>query len=199
MSFGYVLRRFAKAEEGAAAIEFAVVATMFFTLMMGAIEFGMYMMTQVAIESAVTQAGRLASVGVTNGMPDRVTAVRTLINQKMVGVRNPILATIDAAPVEGSTGGTAASDYCLFGANSLPVATPTCPPGNQFIDNNGNGVYDYVNTSAMSVGEPGQLIEVRVTYPWQVIFPILGKFFGNNGVVLITSSTVVKNEMFPTD
>jgi hypothetical protein len=40
------------------------------------------------------------------------------------------------------------------------------------------------------------MIEVRVTYLWRVMFPMFRSQFGTNGVLTVTSSTVVKNEPF---
>jgi hypothetical protein len=49
---------------------------------------------------------------------------------------------------------------------------------------------------AGSIGGAGDLVEIRVTYLWKVFFPIFQSSFGTNGVLTISSSTVVKNEPF---
>jgi len=35
-----------------------------------------------------------------------------------------------------------------------------------------------------------------ITYPWQMITPILGDFIGDNGAYIIQSTAVVKNEPY---
>jgi hypothetical protein len=45
------------------------------------------------------------------------------------------------------------------------------------------------------VGTSSDLVEIRVSYVWQVMFPLMKPFF-NNGVAVLSSSTVVKNEPF---
>ena len=184
---------------GATAVEFAVVATMFFTLFMGVIEYGLFMMTQVAIEGAVTQAGRAGSISTLGGL-DRVTAVQNLVEEKTHGLINAGSVAVTTGVVETANGASgsgagAAPDICEpAGADPFPCSpTRPCPPGTPFIP---GGAPDAVCTgpASTSVGGPGDIVEIRVSYPWKVLFPILGQFFGNHGVVIIQSTTVVKNE-----
>ncbi len=183
--------KFKRDENGATAVEFAIVSTVFFMMMMGIVEYGLFTMSQVAIESAVTQAGRSAAIGSTTA-PDRALQVSALIQQKTGGLINASSVSVTAAKV--SDGGTLTPDLCMNGPNGT-ATTGNCPPGTQFVEV--NGMMGYQGNATMnntSLGAPGDLIEVRASYPWHVLFPILGQFFGTNGVVLITSSTVVKNE-----
>jgi Flp pilus assembly protein TadG len=183
-------KTFIRNETGATAVEFAVVSGIFFTLMMGIIEFGMFTMTQVALESAVTQAGRATAIGMVAPGSDRVTTVKNLIMAKTSGLMNAGAVTITAAPV--SSGGTTAPDLCL--PPGQPPSSGACPAGTPFQEV--NGINGYQGNGTTTLGAAGDLVEVRVNYPWRVLFPILGQFFGANGVVLISSTTVVKNEPF---
>lgn len=190
---------FLRDTQGATIVEFAVVAPIFFLLMMAIIEFGLYMMTSVALESAVGQAGRVASLGA--GSTDVATQVENTIKKKTAGLPRANSIIIEANVVNANTtGGTVKPDLCLpHGPSGAPSSGP-CPVGIPFIDNNGNGTYD--DSGKVSLGQPGQLVEIRASYPWRVYFPILNQFFvakdsqGNNvkGISMITATTVVKNE-----
>jgi Flp pilus assembly pilin Flp len=188
--------RFLRDDSGATAIEFSIVAGMFFLLMLGVIEFGLFMMTQVAIESATTQAGRATAIGVATG-GDRVAAVTSLIRQRTAGLINRDAIIISASTV--ATGGATVPDFCLHENGAPADSPPTCPPwvvdGQvHYFENGNNNVYNGPGTTTL--GNAGDLVEVRVSYPWRVLIPFLGEFFGDHGVVLITSSTVVRNEPF---
>ena len=181
---------------GATAIEFSIVAVVFFMLFMGIVEYGLFMMTQVAIESAVTQAGRAGSVAA-DGV-DRTIVVRDAITAKTAGLIDAALVTITDGVVlsDGSGGAPPAPDICLAPSGSYPCIPPrTCPLGTPWISGGDPSHHTCTgSTTANSAGGPGDLVEIRATYPWHVLFPILSQFFGTNGVVLIQSTTVVKNE-----
>lgn len=187
-------RRFLRDERGATAIEFAVISGVFLMLMMGVIEYGLYMMTQVAVESAVTQASRAGAI-LPGTAPDRATAVQQFIRDRTAGLPRASSITMAAAVVSGSTGGTREPDICFEnGYNGNPTSPDVCPTGAPYIEI--NGINGYQGAGGTTVGAGGDLVEIRVNYPWRVYFPIFNQFFGNNGVVLISAMTVVRNEPF---
>ena len=57
------IRRLRKNERGAAMIEFALIAIMFFTLLFGIIEFGWIFNGYITLEAAAKEGARLAVVG----------------------------------------------------------------------------------------------------------------------------------------
>ncbi|MDX2095768.1 MAG: TadE/TadG family type IV pilus assembly protein [Alphaproteobacteria bacterium] len=191
------MRRWMRDTAGATAIEFAVVSGVFFMLMFGIIEYGMIMLTKVAIESATQQVGRSASIGNNvAGCANPVCSIKKIIADKTVGLVNPKSVIVTATVVSGATTGTPPTpDMCLAdAANPFPA---TCPPGAPFQNNNGVAGYQLsAGLTAGSIGGAGDLVEIRVTYLWRVLFPLFRSQFGRNGVLTITSSTVVKNEPF---
>ncbi|MFZ4541199.1 MAG: TadE/TadG family type IV pilus assembly protein [Rickettsiales bacterium] len=188
------LIRFKCNREGAAAVEFALVAGAFFILMMGVIEYGMIMFTKVAIESATMQVARTAGIGTTSSGCDRVCTIKNTIATKTMGLVSPQSVIVTSRVVSGSTTATPPTpDICLLSStNPFPA---TCPGAWQ----NNDGVVGYqqnTGVTAASIGTSGRLVEIRVTYLWRVLFPMFRSYFGTNGVYTITSSTVVKNEPF---
>lgn len=189
-----IFARFRRDQEGATIIEFALVATIFFTLMLGVIEYGMIMFTKVAIESATQQSGRTAAIGTGNNNKacDRVCVIRNMVSDKTMGLVSPESVFVTATVVSGSSNAPTVPDICLDDAsNPYP---PTCK-----VYENNNGASGYQQQGAInnaSVGKAGGLVEIRVTYLWRVLFPLFRSYFGNNGVLTITSTTVVKNEPF---
>lgn len=181
---------------GAAAIEFAAVALPFFLLLYAIIEYGLILYTQVVIESSTEQVARAASLGkgvvINPGICSREEYVRQEVQRRTVGLINSAQVTVTASPVvQGGVPASSNADICM---GNPPTIGGPCP-GGIYEDVNRNGRYDGA-VAGVALGQPGQLIEIRVSYPWKVQVPYFGKFFGNNGVLLISSSTVLRNEPF---
>src|SRR6185369_2342961 len=62
------IQRLRSRDEGSATMEFALVATMMFTVMFGCFEFAGLMYGQITLQNAVREAGRYAMTG--NHLPD---------------------------------------------------------------------------------------------------------------------------------
>ncbi len=61
-------KRLSSRDDGSATMEFALVATMLFTVMLGCFEFACLMYGQITLQNAVREAGRYAMTG--NHLPD---------------------------------------------------------------------------------------------------------------------------------
>ena len=189
------IKQFFRDRVGATAVEFAIVSVPFFILFLGVIEFGLFMVTKVALESAVTQAGRSNAITLQTGQ-SKVDAIKQKVADKTSALLNA--NEIIFAENTIAKGGTLAPDICYeHGINNPPAAPPGPPTCNcatcQYIDGNGKPGYQQ-GTLDNDGGNSGELVELRVSYPWHVLFPILGDYLGNNGVILMSSSIVVRNE-----
>ncbi len=191
MSQKSLFRRIKHENSGATAVEFAIVAVPFFMLLLGIIEYGMYMMTKVALESIVAQAGREASVTTGTAACDRVCTVRHYIEEKGSGLINYTSIQITSSNLSTGTGASTPAEFCMIPGPPHPCDGSPCTA--IMNDVNGNGICD-TGSGSFSVGGPGDLIELRVTYPWSVLNPFMKPFFGPAGAVVISSTTVVKNE-----
>ncbi len=195
-------------EEGASIIEFALVAPIFFFLIFLITELGLLVFTQIALESATMQVSRSASIGGSSGGCDRACTIKALVQQKTLGLINSQNVVVEMNTLAAGGVSTAAQpEYCLTAGQVVtPNADGTCPGGGVCInDANNNGKCD--SAAAMSVGNAGDLVEIRVSYPWKMMIPFLdsvtfgqqgrsGTLYGANGVVTLSSSTVIKNEPF---
>lgn len=191
-----ITRQFRQDQSGATIIEFAVIAPVFFFLMFIIIELGLMLFSQVALESATMQVSRSASVCNSggNGGGDCASLVRQLVQQRTRGLINSENITVSANTL--ANGGAArAPELCLTNPPSSP---PVCP--DRYEDRNGNGRYDGPGT--VSTGNAGDLVEIRVSYPWRMLIPGIerlivdsGKLYGNDdNVLMLSASTIIKNE-----
>lgn len=198
-------------QEGATIIEFALVAPIFFFLIFLMTELGLLVFTQVALESAMMQVSRSAAIGASSSGCDRVCTIQNLVQQKTLGLINSSNVSVQVNTL--AAGGTTEPDTCIdsSGNPQVPIGVTAsggciCPGGGTiWLDNNNNGHCDL--PASLSVGNAGDLVEIRVSYPWKLMIPFLdtvtfgnqghtGSLYGNNGIVVLSSSTVVKNEPF---
>ncbi len=67
--------------------------------------------------------------------------------------------------------------------------------GDPYTDVNGNGQWDS-DMGTIGLGGPGDIVVYTASYPWPIYTPLIQQFFGNNGTVAISASSVVKNEPY---
>lgn len=183
--------RLRRAQDGASAIEFAIVGPVFIFLIYSIIELGMIMFAASVIESATSLTTRTARVGNDGGTGDLVSYIREQIREKSMGLMDAdkILITTDLVTSYGSL---PKPERCLV---TPPPPVGTCPPGAPFEDANSNGVYDGT-MPALSLGGPNDIIRLRTYYPAPILSPLTGVFMSENGEFVISSTTMVRNEPF---
>ena len=183
--FGRQLRRFARNNEGAAALEFALVLPPLCLILVGMFEMAMLMFTQASMEGALREAARF---GMTGSVPD--PAAR----------QTQILAIIQKDTFNMLTSPTI-SFLIYNGFNNVGTPEP-------WVDSNGNGKWDSgesytdVNSNAKwdadqgktGVGASAQIVQYTVQYDWHVITPFMAPIFGNGGKVHLKASVVMRNE-----
>lgn len=186
--------------DGSAVIEFALVAPLFFLLVFAMLEFGLFMYSKIIIENIALEITRTASIGtpsggVCNGVPDRVAYIKCLVKSKSSVLINGDQTQVQITKVADAD--TLVPDIC-FDTNPPSSEPATCKVYQEV-----NNKPDYQGAQASNLGNAGDIIEARISYPWSVQMPLIGQFFqrtdsqGNQrNVVMITASTVIKNEPF---
>lgn len=199
------LTRFLADERGAHAVEFALIAFPLFLLVMGIIEFGLLMFTQMAVESALTNVARTTTIGNTGGYPDRVSYIEAELRRQTEGLIHGEDIIISSSVVDTAPSSYVEPELCL---SNPPRLGPSCPAGTPFVDSNNNGVYDG-GTLSSNYGGGGNLVQINVALPWSFFTPIIGQFFTPehvvgqpapgqelDGVYVIRASALVVNEPF---
>jgi Flp pilus assembly protein TadG len=166
-------RRFARGSEGAAAVEFALVAAPFLALFIATIQTMLVFFAQRQLDEVVSQASRVIQTGQaqTSGLTQsqfadwvcQKTAIFFTCGNFMINVRS----------------------YSTF--SSATSATPTLT-----FDANGN----VTNSWNYQLGSPGDIVVVQVMYQWPVMLGPLGFNVSNlaNGNRLLVSSNIFKRE-----
>jgi Flp pilus assembly protein TadG len=149
------VRRFAHREDGAAAIEFGMVAAPFLALMFAIMETALVFFAGQTLETAVADSARLIMTGQAQSQSFDAAQFKTSVCSKVGGLFN----CAGGLYVDVKT-------YSSFGSvdNSSPV------------DANGNlktGSFGY------TPGGPGDIVVVRLMYQWPVYASLLGFNLGN--------------------
>jgi len=180
------LARLHRREDGAAAVEFAVLLPAMLVLLAGTIETAHYLMVQTTLEGAVSRAARENAVALTVDEETRDIAMRARIADVMhyypmaegeqVEIETEVFSDFGSARME---------PFEDLNGNGI------YDPGELFVDRNGNGVRDR-SPKGGRLGDVGDVVAYTVTYPAEPFFFFLQPMFG--GAMRLTSSTVARNE-----
>jgi len=172
-SVGKALRRFRRNRRGSAAVEFALIAPMFFGLLFAIIESGLMFFASQVLETATQDSARLIMTG------QAQNAAYTQAQFK-AAVCTRITVMFDC------TGGISidVQSYPAFG--SVNVASP--------IDASKN----FTNPNNYSPGGPGDIVVVRLFYQWPILVTRLGYDITNlsGSKRLLTATAAFQNEPY---
>lgn len=169
-------RRFARAKEGAAAVEFALVLGPFIWLLLAIAEVTMIGFAQTSLDYAMSETSRRIRTGEVQSQNMSEAQLRqeicTELNRFLAMACNNLMIDVDSY------------DSFVAVANPNPL--------------NANGT---MNTSnfGYNPGQPSQIVLVRGFYQWNLVTPYFNQFFANVGSDrrLLTSTILFRNEPWP--
>ncbi len=166
------MARFMRAERASVAVEFALTAIPFFTLLFAIIEAGMIFFVSATIENSLNDVGRLIRTGQAQTGNMTATQLVQQICNNVVMVSN----CTSNLKLDVRT-------YSTFASVAFP--TP--------VDQNGN----LVTTLQFNMGSAGDIVLIRAFYVWSVISPLPVGLANNTGSTrLIQSSIAFRNEPY---
>ena len=167
------LARFARAEKGATAVEFSLVAFPFFGLMFAIIEIGLTMFASATLDNATQMAARMIRTGI---------AQEQSLNS--IGFRNAICDRV---------GPLFDCGQIKIDVRTITTFDSTIPPP---LDDEGKLDED---TFLYLPGKGGDIVLVRAFYEWPSFAKLVYLSLQNtgNGTFLMNSTVVFKNEPFP--
>lgn len=168
------LRRFARAQEGAAAIEFGLVSIPFLAILFAIIETALVFFASQALEFAVSNSGRLIMTGQADSAGYNQTTFKTAVCAS-------VTALFDCAGKLYVN----VQNYTQFASAS------TTPPYDS------SGQFD---TSKMvyQPGNPGDVVVVSFYYQWPIYISLLSNNLSNqtNKNRLLVATSVFRNEPY---
>jgi Flp pilus assembly protein TadG len=166
------LRRFRRNTRGSAALEFAMIAPVFFAFLFPMFEVGITFAADAVLQNAVNDAARQIRTGAVQSAGLTATGFRQMVCDKLT-----IPLTCDNALLKVDVRvGTA------FGAA---------------LDQNGQFRNDY----QFNPGGPGDVVVVRVLYAWKPLTPYLGRFMdamrdNGQGKAILQATAAFRNEPY---
>ncbi|MCK1746220.1 pilus assembly protein [Bradyrhizobium sp. 139] len=179
------LRRFRSNRRGSAAVEFALVAPLFFALLFAIIETALMFFASQVLETITQNAARVVLTGQAQAQGGSVAACQTTPGVAMACDQTTFKAYVCTqipALFDCSKLFVDVVSNNSFGALSLPSYGDSCnfnPAGMQY-----------------SAGSTGQVVVVRLFYQWPLIVTGLGYNIGCSNKRLLVATTAFKNEPF---
>lgn len=171
-----IFARFRAARDGAAAVEFALVATPFIALLFGILELGMVFMVSTTLDNATEAAARTIRTGQVQlaGSPTQAK-FKTAICDNMAWLGSSCSSSLH---VDVRT-------YSYFKDVTAPDLTT-------------KGAFDEKKTQFVP-GAPEAIVVVRAYYEWSLITPMLNEglqTYKGSGKRMISSTVTFRNEPY---
>ena len=184
----FSLRRLWRDDSGTTAIEFAFIALGLVYLMVGIIEFAMAMTVGNSLEAATNLSSRLGKTGFVDEEA-QLDQEETIMEE----VERRVGPMIDIGKLEITH--EVYNDFTsLTNPDILQDSNDdgdTDDPG-EWTDVDGDGFKD----GADGVGGSGNIVVYRISYPWEIMTPLIAQFVSDDGIINLTAYSVVKNEPY---
>jgi Flp pilus assembly pilin Flp len=185
-----LFERFRRSERGAALVEFALVAPPLFLLVIGMFEVAMLMFIDVSVEGGLKEAARWGITGQPSTDPS-LTREQQIV--KIIEANTYGLVQLTDANVSLKV-------YQSFTDVGKPEPWTDNPPyngkydeGEAYDDVNGDGEWSE-DQGIAGAGTFGDVVEYTVHYTWGLMTPFIGRLMGQDGVMHLSASVVVRNE-----
>jgi Flp pilus assembly protein TadG len=168
-----------RANGGSAAIEFAMIAPIFFLMLFATLETGMAYFANMTLQNAVQQTARL----IRTGQAQKTNMSQAQFRQKVCDQIKVLLSCDDKLSIDIRSFGS-------FGNPGYPA------PLDQ--DKNMNAGLDSFDMGDSSVNGGQAIVLFRAFYKWQLYTPMFGQYFANmsGNQRLLTSSIAFRNEPY---
>ena len=180
------------AEKGSAAIEFAMVAPVFFLMLMGTVEAGVMFFAQSTLQNAVNDAARLVQTGqsacfTTDANNNCVPMTAQQFRDQICNETSPLLQNCAVAP---------------GGNTDLQFDVTAYPSGFTGVTNTSplDAAKNLPNLTVFNVGGACDVVLVRAFYRWPVFTPGLNTLLANmaNNYHLMATAAAFRNEPYTT-
>jgi Flp pilus assembly protein TadG len=194
----YIRTGFRKNAEGATAIEYAIILPVLIWLVMGIIEYNCIMYGSAVLEGALNSAAREGKTGYVNataaGICPSPVVNGTVSPQTQSSYINCLVGyhvggLLDTTKLQISYNDTNTGTFNA--ATDAPTVSATPCTNNAALANPPSLPLCSENSQ-----NAGDIVLYTVTYPWNIITPVMQNFLGTGGVYTLTASAIVKNEPY---
>lgn len=183
-------RSILKDTDGGAILEFAIAAPVFILVLFAAVQIGLVLFVQNALDTAAREASRF---GITGQAASGLSREEAIHNKVLDVIRRYSGGVVDPSKIQVAV---KAYNSLVDINNPEPFidanGNGVYDPDETFTDVNGNGVWDADQGVSGSFGLPGQVVQYEISYEWDTVFPI----FGRESLITLKGITPVMNEEF---
>ena len=176
MNLRFIKHRLRKSEDGATAIEFAILVMPFMMLLMGIFEIGAMLLVNYSMDDGIADAARMIRTGQVDKKGITAAQFKEIACSKMHLVSDCT--------------GKLYIDVRKF----KDFASVNIPPA---LDEDGN-LTGSVTKPSYKTGKPMDVVVVRAYYKWKFVTPLIGQFLANMGgnQRLLTTGAAFRNEPY---
>lgn len=170
LRLGRAAARFSRAEDGATAVEFALVAIPFLMLIFAMIELGLVFLVSLTLENAVIDVGRTIRTGELQTSGGTADSFKTAVCDKMSWLGS---GCAGALSIDVRT-------FADFASSNTSATNPTMP-----------------DTMAWNPGAAGSIVLIRAYYAWPLVTPLMRTGLQSaNGKRIIYAAAAFANEPY---
>lgn len=181
-----LIKRLRKNRDGVSVVEFAMLAPVLLTMVMGLLDLAYNMYTAQMLQGAIQNAARESTIEGASGREATIdaavtTAVRAITPAATMNFsRKSYSSFADAGRPE---------DYVDQNANG------TCDNGELYEDANGNGAWD-TDTGTAGFGGARDAVVYDVTVTYERPFPVFALIPGQTSTYTLSATTILRNQPF---
>lgn len=177
LSIGRLFRRFARARQGTAAVEFGLVVVPFFLLMTALAEVSMIGLAQTSLDFSVSEVGRQIRTG------------QAQLTGKSYSQMEQMLCSQMSSFLFLTCNGNLYLDVDTFASFTDASNNNAAPISNNQFQTAGFGY---------SPGSPNDIVVVRAYYRWQILTPMFSSLFQNvsGGERILVSTMMFRDEPY---
>ncbi|MEH7912029.1 TadE family protein [Rhizobium laguerreae] len=183
------IKQFCASEDGATAVEFAIIAPVLIFITFAIIETGVAFAADILLKNATYDAARTGRTGFISENSTQDATVKQKIRSEAGMLMDADKLVITSLSYKGFDVLKKPEPFIDKNGNGVR------DNGENFTDVNGNAVYDK-DQGATGYGGTAQVVIYTVTYPWTFHTPLLNRLIGDDGTVELTATAVVQNEPY---
>jgi len=182
-------KRLCESQKGNATIQFALIGSTFFLVLIAVIEIAFALIVGVLLEGAAREASRYGLTGQEVQGKTRIEVIRDVVADHTNGFVNMATLTIDPKIYKSYDAIGKPEPFQDDNTNGI------WDPGENYTDVNGNNQWDE-DQGESGAGAGGDIVVYTMNYPQPVLTPLMSAVFGEGGYLQRQARIVIKNEPF---
>lgn len=181
-----LFKRLRQDRDGVSVVEFALLAPVLLTLLMGLLDLAYNMYTVQMLQGAIQNAARQSTL---EGASGKAAAIDAAVTRAVRAIAPNASLTFNRTSYSSFSVAGRPEDYVDQNANG------TCDNGELFEDANGNGTWDS-DTGTAGFGGARDAVVYAVTVTYERPFPVFAFIPGQSSTYTLDARTILRNQPY---